>query len=75
MYLTAIMDWFSRYVLSWKLSNTLDNAFCIEALEEALYISTPEIFNTDQGSQFTSLNFLRILKDKNIKIESVYEIL
>ena len=68
MYLTAIMDWFSRYVLSWKLSNTLDNAFCIEALEEALYISTPEIFNTDQGSQFTSLNFLRILKDKNIKI-------
>lgn len=68
MYLAAIMDWFSRYVLSWRLSNTLENAFCIEALEEALYISTPEIFNTDQGSQFTSLNFLSILHAKKIRI-------
>lgn len=68
MYLTAVMDWFSRYVLSWRLSNTLENAFCIEALEEALYISTPEIFNTDQGSQFTSLKFLSILHAKKIKI-------
>jgi putative transposase len=68
MYLTAVMDWFSRYVLSWRLSNTLENAFCIEALEEALNISTPEIFNTDQGSQFTSLKFLSVLTDKNIKI-------
>ena len=68
MYLTAIMDWFSRYVLSWRLSNSLDNAFCIEALEEALYISTPEIFNTDQGSQFTSSKFLSILQAQNIKI-------
>jgi putative transposase len=68
MYLTAIMDWYSRYVLSWRLSNTLDNAFCIEALEEALYISKPEIFNTDQGSQFTSLKFVSILQNKNIKI-------
>ena len=68
LYLTAIMDWYSRYVLSWRLSNTLDNRFCIEALEEALYISSPEIFNTDQGTQFTSLKFLNILHGKNIKI-------
>jgi len=68
MYLTAVMDWYSRYVLSWRLSNTLDNAFCIEALEEALYISKPEIFNTDQGSQFTSLKFVSILQAQNIKI-------
>lgn len=68
MYLTAIIDWYSRYVLSWRLSNTLDNAFCIEALEEALYISKPEIFNTDQGSQFTSLKFVSILQNKNIQI-------
>lgn len=68
MYLTAVMDWFSRYVLSWRLSNTLENAFCIEALEEALNISTPKIFNTDQGTQYTSLKFLNILQDKKIKI-------
>lgn len=68
MYLTAVMDWFSRYVLSWRLSNTLENTFCIEALEEALFFSTPEIFNTDQGSQFTSLRFLKILQTKNVKI-------
>ncbi len=68
MYLSAVMDWFSRYVLSWRLSNTLENTFCIEALEEALIVSTPEIFNTDQGSQFTSLKFLKILQAKNIKI-------
>lgn len=67
-YLTAIMDWYSRYVLSWRLSNTLENSFCIEALEEALDISKPEIFNTDQGSQYTSLNFLTPLIDKDIKI-------
>jgi putative transposase len=68
MYLMAVMDWFSRYVLSWRLSNTLENAFCIEALEEALYISTPEFFNTDQGSQFTSLKFLSVLHTKKVKI-------
>jgi putative transposase len=50
MYLTAVIDWFSRYVLSWRLSNTLDGRFCLEALDEALAISQPEIFNTDQGS-------------------------
>ena len=68
MYLSAVIDWFSRYVLSWRLSNTLENTFCIEALEEALIVSTPEIFNTDQGSQFTSLKFLKILQARNIKI-------
>lgn len=67
-YLTAIIDWYSRYVLSWRLSNTLENTFCIEALEEALDISTPEIFNTDQGSQYTSINFLTPLIDRDIKI-------
>ena len=67
-YLTAVMDWYSRYVLSWKMSNTLDNSFCIEALEEALYFSSPEIFNTDQGSQYTSIKFLTPLIEKKIKI-------
>ena len=52
-YLVAVMDWFSRYVLSWRLSNTLDATFCVEALDEALDAGAPEIFNTDQGSQFT----------------------
>jgi len=54
MYLTAVMDWHSRYVLSWQLSNTLDVEFCLEALEEALSQGCPEVFNTDQGVQFTS---------------------
>src|ERR1700760_248492 len=54
MYLTAVIDWFSRYVLSWRLSNTLDGGFCLEALEEALSTGRPEIFNTDQGVQFTA---------------------
>lgn len=67
-YLTAVMDWYSRYVLSWRLSNTLENSFCIDALEEALDISKPEIFNTDQGSQYTALNFLTPLIDRDIKI-------
>ena len=57
MYLTAVIDWHSRYVLSWKLSNTLDVAFCLEALEEALSQGCPEVFNTDQGVQFTSASF------------------
>ena len=57
MYLVAIIDWFSRYVLAWQLSNTLDPAFCLEALEAALVQGCPEIFNTDQGVQFTSLAF------------------
>lgn len=69
LYLTAIMDWYSRKVLAWRLSNTLDTRPCIEALEEALALhGTPEIFNTDQGSQFTSSAFTNILKDNGIKI-------
>ena len=68
-YLVAVMDWASRKVLSWRLSNTLDGSFCIQALEEAIHkYGTPEIFNTDQGSQFTSLEFTSILTDNNIKI-------
>jgi putative transposase len=57
MYLVAVIDWFSRYVLSWELSNTLETSFCITALERALQHGKPDIFNTDQGSQFTSWNF------------------
>jgi putative transposase len=68
-YLVAIMDWASRKVLSWRLSNTLDPSFCIEALEGAISrYGTPQIFNTDQGSQFTSDAFTRILKTHNIRI-------
>ena len=57
MYLAAVIDWFSRYVLSWRLSNTLDGEFCVEVLEEALSQGRPEVFNTDQGVQFTSASF------------------
>lgn len=56
-YLVAVMDWMSRLVLAWRMSNTLDSAFCVEALESALRLGTPEVFNTDQGAQFTSLAF------------------
>jgi putative transposase len=69
MYLVAIMDWHSRRVLSWRVSNTLDTQFCIEALEEALQrYGRPEIFNTDQGAQFTSELFTGVLKDHGIAI-------
>ena len=68
VYLTAVMDWCSRYVLSWELSNTLDAAFCVEALDRALVISRPEIFNTDQGAQYTSEAFTGRLKKANVKI-------
>ena len=68
LYLVAIMDWYSRYVLSWRLSNTLDVDFCVEALEEALKKGRPEIFNTDQGSQFTSEAFTGLLKQHGIQI-------
>ena len=54
MYLAAIIDWYSRYVLGWRLSNTLDGSFCLEMLEEVLRRRTPEVFNTDQGVQFTA---------------------
>ena len=68
LYLVAIMDWFSRYVLSWRLSNSLDVSFCTEALEEALGKGRPDIFNTDQGSQFTSDDFTGILLSNEIAI-------
>jgi putative transposase len=69
MYLIAIMDWDTRKVLSWRLSNTLDTRFCVEALKEALFkYGAPEIFNTDQGCQFTSEAFTSVLKTWNIKI-------
>ena len=68
MYLGAIMDRYSRYVLAWRLSNTLDVDFCIDALEEALSKGTPEMFNTDQGSQFTSEAFTGILLKRDIQI-------
>jgi len=68
-YLIAIIDWFSRYILSWQLSNSLDLTFCQTALEEALKnYPYPEIFNTDQGSQFTSQEFTKILMGNGIKI-------
>jgi putative transposase len=68
-YLMAVMDWASRKVLSWRLSNTLDASFCVEALQEALQrYGTPEIFNTDQGSQFTSDDFTGILQKRGISI-------
>jgi putative transposase len=69
LYLVAIMDWATRHVLSWRLSNTMDARFCVEALEEALArYGKPEIFNTDQGSQFTSLDFTNVLKDAGVAI-------
>lgn len=61
-YLVAIMDWYSRYVLSWKLSPTLETGFCVESLEEALRIAVPDIHNSDHGSQFTAEEYLSILK-------------
>ncbi len=68
-YLTAIRGWASRKILSWRLSNTLDNSFCIDALEEAITkYGTPDIFNTDQGSQFTSLDFTNILSRNGVRI-------
>jgi putative transposase len=66
--LLAVIDWFSRYVLSWEISVTLDTSFCLEALDRALYVATPEIFNTDQGVQFTSAEFTNRLKAADIRI-------
>ena len=68
LYLVAIMDWHSRYVLAWRLSNTLEVGFCIDALKEALSKGQPEIFNTDQGSQFTSEAFCGLLLLRGIKV-------
>src|SRR4030042_5725342 len=68
MYLTVVMDWYSRYVLSWRLSNTLDGRFCLGALEEALARATPEIFNTDQGVQYTAAAFTSRLELAGVAI-------
>jgi putative transposase len=68
VYLVAVLDWFSRYVLSWRLSNTLDVGFCLEALEAALEIGQPEIFNSDQGAQFTSAAFTGRLEAAGVRI-------
>ena len=68
LYLVAIMDWYSRYVLSWRLSNTLDASFCVEALEEALGKGRPDIFNTDQGAQFTGEAFTGLLQQHGVRI-------
>ena len=69
LYLVAIMDWHSRKVLSWRLSNTLEADFCVAALREALArFGAPEIFNTDQGCQFTSLEFTEVLQEAGVKI-------
>ena len=69
MYLTLIFDWFSRKVLSWRLSNTLENDFCLEALEEALKLyGKPGIFNTDQGVQYTSKDFVGLLEEHQISV-------
>jgi putative transposase len=68
MYLVAVIDWYSRHVLSWQVSNTLEGSFCIECLEEALSQAQPEIFNTDQGSQFTSATYTAILISAGIRI-------
>ena len=68
VYLTAIMDWYSRFVLAWEISNSLDTSFCLSALKRALELSKPEIFNTDQGRQFTSKEFTSTLEKENIRI-------
>jgi len=68
LYLVVIMDWYSRYVLAWRLSNTMDAAFCVEALGEALRKGRPDIFNTDQGAQFTSEEFTGLLEQHGVKI-------
>lgn len=68
LYLVAILDWYSRHVISWALSNSLERTFCVEALEAALDIATPEIFNSDQGCQFTSTDFTDVLLDSGVQI-------
>jgi len=68
MYLVAVMDWYSRFVLTWELSNTLETAFCVTALKRAMRKGRPGIFNTDQGSQFTSESFTKTLERRGIRI-------
>ncbi len=68
LYLVVVMEWYSRYVVSWRLSNTLEASFCVETLSEAMDRGRPEVFNTDQGSQFTSQEFTQVLQDHEVKI-------
>lgn len=68
MYLTAVIDWYSRYVLAWRLSNTLEGSFCVEALEDALLLGKPRIFNTDQGVQYTAASFVQRLEQAQVAI-------
>ncbi len=68
LYLVAVIDWFSRYVLAWEISITLESEFCVSALKDALSLGRPDIFNTDQGSQFTSIDFTKVLLDAGIQI-------
>lgn len=68
LYLVAVMDWHSRFIVSWRLSNSMDASFCIEALDDALSEATPDIFNTDQGSQFTSADFIERLESKRVAV-------
>ena len=68
MYLVAIMDWFTRYVIAWEISNTLDGQFCLDCLDQAMKSGLPEIFNTDQGSQFTATAFVSALEEAGVKI-------
>ena len=68
MFLVAVLDWYSRYVLDWRLSNTFDTQFCLEALEASLGQATPEIFNTDQGAQFTAKDFVDRLLDAKVRV-------
>lgn len=67
-YCTAVIDWYSRYVIAWRISNTLDTSFCLEVLDDALEQGKPEIFNTDQGVQYTSMAFTGMLEKAGIKI-------
>ena len=75
IYLVAVMDWFSRYVLSWAVSITMDVSFCLEALDQALEVARPDIFNTDQGAQFTGHDFTERLAAAGILISMDGEIL
>jgi putative transposase len=68
LYLVVILDWYSRCILAWRLTNSLENDFCLEALQEALKQGKPEIFNTDQGSQFTSGEFIALLESQGIRV-------
>lgn len=68
VYLMAIMDWYSRFVLAWEISTTMDSTFCLSAIEQAFRLSKPDIFNTDQGTQFTSIDFTSRLEKENIRI-------